>query len=157
MQEEVEQRTIALSVNTSKLTGRTLARVLQSALQQIQKEIQKKQTPQGRQSVKKLMHHGVATNSLDLSGNTRLFDRVARRYHVDYAFHQTAPNKYLLFFKSGQADAITACFAEYTKRVLNQDKSKQPSILKQLQAFAQKELSKPHQKERKREAVRNER
>lgn len=157
MQEEIEQRTIALSVNATKLTGRTLANVLSAALRQIQRGHQKRQTPQGRQSVKKLMNHGVATNSLDLSGNTRLFDRVARKYNVDYAFHKTGPNQYLLFFKSGQADAITACFGEYTKRVLNRSKSKRPSILKQLQTFADRERTKPRQHERTREAVRNER
>lgn len=157
MQEDVERRTVALSVNATKLTGRTLAKVLAAALWQIQKGHQKRQTPQGRQSVKKLMNHGVSTNSLDLSGDTKLFDRVARKYNVDYAFHKTGPDKYLLFFKAGQADAITACFGEYTKLVLNRGKSRHPSILKQLKAFADRERTKPRQKERKREVVRNER
>ena len=157
MQEDIERRTVALSVNATKLTGRTLAKVLAAALRQIQKGYQKRQTPQGRQSVKKLMNHGVSTNSLDLSGDTKLFDRVARKYNVDYAFHKTGPDKYLLFFKAGQADAITACFGEYTKLVLNRGKSRHPSILKQLKAFADRERTKPRQKERKREVVRNER
>ncbi|MGC6175159.1 PcfB family protein [Lacrimispora sp. 38-1] len=156
MQEDIERRTVALSVNATKLTGRTLAKVLAAALRQIQKGHQKRQTPQGRQSVKKLMNHGVSTNSLDLSGDTKLFDRVARKYNVDYAFHKTGPDKYLLFFKAGQADAITACFGEYTKLVLNPGKSS-PSILKQLKNFADRERTKPHQKERKREVSRNER
>lgn len=156
MQEDIERRTVALSVNATKLTGRTLAKVLAAALRQIQKGHQKRQTPQGRQSVKKLMNHGVSTNSLDLSGDTKLFDRVARKYNVDYAFHKTGPNKYLLFFKAGQADAITACFGEYTKLVLNRGKSR-PSIMKQLKNFADKERAKPRQKERKREVSRNER
>lgn len=103
------------------------------------------------------MNHGVSTNSLDLSGDTRLFDRVARKYNVDYAFHKTGPNKYLLFFKAGQADAITACFGEYTKLVMSRGKHKRPSILQQLRSFTDKERSKPRQQERKREAVRNER
>lgn len=157
MQEDIERRTVALSVNATKLTGRTLAKVLAAALRQIQKGHQKRQTPQGRQSVKKLMNHGVSTNSLELSGDTKLFDRVARKYNVDYAFHKTGPDKYLLFFKAGQADAITACFGEYTKLVLNRGKSRHPSILKQLKAFADRERTKPRQKERKREVVRNER
>lgn len=156
MQEDIERRTVALSVNATKLTGRTLAKVLAEALRQIQKGHQKRQTPQGRQSVKKLMNHGVSTNSLDLSGDTKLFDRVARKYNVDYAFHKTGPDKYLLFFKAGQADAITACFGEYTKLVLNRGKSR-PSILKQLKNFADRERTKPRQKERKREVSRNER
>lgn len=156
MQEDIERRTVALSVNATKLTSRTLAKVLATALRQIQKGHQKRQTPQGRQSVKKLMNHGVSTNSLDLSGDTKLFDRVARKYNVDYAFHKTGPDKYLLFFKAGQADAITACFGEYTKLVLNRGKSR-PSILKQLKNFADRERTKPRQKERKREVSRNER
>lgn len=157
MQEDIERRTVALSVNATKLTGRTLAKVLAAALRQIQKGPQKRKTPQGRQSVKKLMNHGVSTNSLDLSGDTKLFDRVARKYNVDYAFHKTGQDKYLLFFKAGQADAITACFGEYTKLVLNRGKSRRPSILKQLKAFADRERTKPRQQERKREVVRNER
>ncbi len=157
MQEDIERRTVALSVNATKLTGRTLAKVLEAALRQIQKSHQKRQTPQDRQSVKKLMNHGVSTNSLDLSGDTKLFDRVARKYNVDYAFHKTGPDKYLLFFKAGQADAITACFGEYTKLVLNRGKSRRPSILKQLKNFADRERTKPRPKERKREVTRNER
>jgi hypothetical protein len=127
MQEDIERRAVAASVSASKLTGRVLAKALAVLLRKIQKEQQKGLTPQGKQSVKKLMGHGVSTNSLDLSGDTRLFDRVARKYNVDYAFHKTGPNKYLLFFKAGQADAITACFAEYTK--LAMAKSRRPSII----------------------------
>jgi hypothetical protein len=78
-----------------------------------------KQTPHGKQTVKKLMAHGTSTNSLELSGDTKLFDRVARKWNVDYAFYQTEPGKYLLFFKSGQADAMTACFSEYSRKVLD--------------------------------------
>ena len=80
-----------------------------------------KQTPHGKQTVKKLMAHGTSTNSLELSGDTKLFDRVARKWNVDYAFYQTEPGEYLLFFKSGQADAMTACFSEYSRKVLDKD------------------------------------
>ena len=65
------------------------------------------------------MAHSASTNSLELSGDTKLFDRVARKWNVDYAFYQTEPGKYLLFFKSGQADAMTACFSEYSRKVLD--------------------------------------
>ncbi|WP_312279403.1 PcfB family protein [Oscillibacter sp.] len=157
MQEDIERRTVALSVNATKLTGRALAKILGAAVRKIQKDYQKGQTPQGKQSVKKLMNHGASTKSLDLSGDTKLFDRVARKYNVDYAFHKTGPNKYLLFFKAGQADAITACFGEYSKLVLNRGKNRRPSILEQLKTFADRERTKPRQRERKREAVRNER
>ena len=157
MQEDVERRTVALTVNASKLTGRVLAKALAALLRKIQKEHHKAQTPQGKQSVKKLMNHGVTTNSLPLDGETRLFDQVARKYNVDYAFYKTGPNKHLLFFKSGQADAITACFSEYTKLMMNRAKSKRPSIIQTIKDFADKARSKPREHERKREAARDER
>ena len=157
MQEDVERRTVALSVNASKLTGRVLAKAITALLRKIQKEHHKAQTPQGKQSVKKLMNHGVTTNSLPLDGETRLFDQVARKYNVDYAFYKTGPNKHLLFFKSGQADAITACFSEYTKLMMNRAKSKRPSIVQTIKDFADKARTKPREHERKREAARDER
>ena len=157
MQEDVERQTVAISVTATKLTGRVLAMAVSAFLQKIQKERLKGQAPQGKQSVKKLMNHGVSINSLPLDGETRLFDRVARKYNVDYSFHKTGPNKHLLFFKAGQADAITACFAEYTKLAMGRGKGKQPSILAQIKAFAEKSRSKPREHEKKREAVRDER
>ena len=48
------------------------------------------------------MAHGTATNSIELSGDAKSFDRVARKWNVDYAFYKTGPDKYLLFFKAGQ-------------------------------------------------------
>lgn len=106
--------------------------MLQAAGRKIQKERRAHQTPHGRQSVKKLMAHGAATNSIELTGAPKEFDRVARKWNVDYAFYKTGPDKYLLFFKSGQADAITACFGEYSRRVLNKAKTDRVPIREQL-------------------------
>lgn len=130
MQEEIERRTIAVSLTAGKLTARTLARALAAALRQIRQQRRAALTPQGRQSVKKLMNHGVNTSRIPLDGSTRLFDRVARKYNVDYAFRKVGPKQYRLFFKAGQADAITDCFAEYTKRMMK--KERRPSVLKRL-------------------------
>jgi hypothetical protein len=157
IQEEVERKTVAISVNAAKLSGRVLAKVLAAALKKIQKEMDKAQTPQGRQSVKKLMNHRVSTNAMPLDGETKLFDQMARKYNVDYAFHKTGPKKYLLFFKAGQADAITAAFSDYTKTMVDRAKGKKPSILKGLERAGERERAKPKVKERAREAVRGER
>ncbi len=66
--EDVSRRTIALSMRTGKLTARVLAYALRAAGRKIQKERRAHQTPHGRQSVKKLMAHGAATNSIELTG-----------------------------------------------------------------------------------------
>lgn len=121
MQEEIERRTIAVAMSGSRITGRALAKALEAALQKIRQSHQKAQTPQGRQSAKKLMNHGVNTNVIPLDGSTRTFDRVARKWNVDYHFRKIGPKKYMLLFKAGQADAITQCFAEYTKRIMRKE------------------------------------
>lgn len=112
-------------------------------------------TPQGKQSVRKLMGHGVNTNSIPLDGDAKLFDKIARKYNVDYAFHKIDKGKYLLFFKAGQADAITAAFADYSKRVMA--RGSRPSILQQLKQFGDMIRNKPREHERARRGGRDER
>ena len=156
--EDVSRRTIALSIRSGKLTARTLAYALQAVGRKIQKEHRAHQTPHGKQSVKKLMAHGAATNSIELTGAPKDFDRVARRWGVDYAFYKTGPDKYLLFFKSGQADAVTACFGEYSRRVLNKAKTDRVPIRAQLKRAAAEILRNPaHKKDRVKEAAHEDR
>ena len=124
----------------------------------IRKAYHGRQVPHGKQSVRKLMAHGTATNSIELSGDAKSFDRVARKWNVDYAFYKTGPDKYLLFFKSGQADAITACFSEYSRRVMKRSKSRRVPIREQLKRAAAELARQPsHKKERAREAVHEDR
>ena len=157
--EDVSRRTIALSIRTGKLSARVLAYALRAAGRKIQKEHRAHQTPHGRQSVKKLMAHGAATNSIELTGAPKEFDRVARKWNVDYAFYKTGPDKYLLFFKTGQADAITACFSEYSRRVLDKAKTDRVPIREQLKRAAAEILRQPapQRKDRVKEAAHEDR
>ena len=157
--EDVSRRTIALSIRTGKLSARVLAYALRAAGRKIQKERRAHQTPHGRQSVKKLMAHGAATNSIELTGAPKEFDRVARKWNVDYAFYKTGPDKYLLFFKSGQADAITACFSEYSRRVLDKAKTDRVPIREPPKRAAAEILRQPapQRKDRVKEAAHEDR
>jgi hypothetical protein len=158
LQEDIDNRTVALSVTATKLTARVLAKVMRAALDKIQKEHQKAQCPQGRQSVKKLMNHRAATSSIPLDGDTKLFDRVARKYNVDYSFHKTAPGKYLLLFKSAQADAVTAAFSDFTKLVMSRAQNSRLPLREQLAKFTERiRTQPPPEHERTREAARDER
>ena len=140
------------------MTARGLAYVLRAIGRKIAKHHRAKQTPHGKQSVKKLMAHGASASSIELSGDTKLFDRVARKWNVDYAFYQTEPDKYLLFFKGKQADAITACMSEYSKRVLGKEKSRRVPILEQLKkAKAHVRQQPQREQERVKEAAREDR
>ena len=155
--EDVSRRTIAVSIKATKLTGRVLAQVCLAVGRKIKKMYRARQTPHGKQTVRQLMGHGATTNSIEVE-SPKDFDRVARRWNVDYAFYKTGPDKYLLFFKSGQADAITACFSEYSRRVLKRSKSQRVPIREQLKRAAAELARHPsHKKERAREAVHEDR
>jgi hypothetical protein len=82
---------------------------------------------------------------------------VARKFNVDYSFHKTGPGKHLLLFKSGQADAITQAFSEYTKLVMARAKDKRLPVREQLERAAERVREQPQQRERTREVSRDER
>ena len=154
MQEEVNQKTMALSIRASKLTGKVLAAAFSKVVRAAKNHHQKALTPRGRQSVKKLMNHYGAKNSMPYVGAPKDFDRIAKEFHVDYAFHKVSPGHYLLFFKANQADAITAAFQKYSTKVLNKDQDK-ASILGQLRKLTEQIRTKPKEKQRTREAVKD--
>ena len=136
-------------MKASKLTARSLAYALRAVGRKVAKARREAQTPHGKQSVKKLMAHGAATSSIEVDA-PKVFDRVARKWNVDYAFYKTGPDKYLLFFKTGQADAMTACFSEYARLSC----SRRVPIREQLKRAAdQLAKDKPRQKERVKEAT----
>ena len=152
MQEQVDREAIAITVKASKLTAQALAKAFMAVVRKIKQQHQNAQTPQGRQSVKKLMNHNVSTSTIPIDGDKGLFDRVARKWNVDYAFHRTGPKKYLLLFKAGQTDAITAAFSEYSRLVVRRARDERLPIREQLERGArQAERERPQHRERTRE------
>lgn len=152
MQEQIDRESVAITLKASKLTAKVLAAALKKVGQIIKNKYQKAQTPHGVQSVKKLMNHNVPTNTIPIEGDKGLFEKVARKWNVDYAFHKTGKDKYLLLFKSGQADAITAAFSEYSALVVKRAKDKRPPIMERFKRAAERaERERPKHKERKRE------
>ena len=150
MQEEVEQKTLTLSINAVKMTGRLLKWMISKYLaHQKQKKIEKTVPGavkyRGKQTLKALKAAEPNLTSIEITDqNIKDFDRVARKYGVDYAVKKdrsSSPPKYLIFFKGRDADALTAAFTEYTgKKVRKAEKSERPSVLAKLSQF--KELVK---------------
>lgn len=152
MQEYVEERTIAISVKAAKLSGKVLAAACKKVFAEIAKQQEAAKRPKGRQSVRKLMNHHGGKSAMKYVGAPKDFDRIAKEFHVDYAFHKTGPGHYLLFFKADQADAIQAAFGKYTEKVMGRSQDR-PSILGQLRQFVEQIAARPKQKEQVREAV----
>ena len=144
MQEEIESRTVTLSVNATKLTARTLKQALDKFLAyQKNKSAQHNQNKDvilhGKQSVKQLAKQNQGLTNIEITDkNIKDFDRVARKYGVDYAVKKdktVSPPKYLVFFKARDAEALTAAFKEYTAKTVEK-KNKEP-IAQKLKSIAE--------------------
>lgn len=143
MQEDIEQRSMTLAINTSKLTGRVLKSAISKLLAH-QKAVKASKPhespdvrPKGKQSVKELVGQNQGVANIEISDrNIRDFDRVARKYGVDYAIKKdrtVSPPKYLVFFKARDADALTAAFKEYTADTVK--KRNRSSIIQKLRSI----------------------
>ena len=133
MQEDIENRTVALAIKSVKLTGHGLKVAIAKYLAH-RKEQKLYTAPTGRQTVRQLMRQGQSVSNIEIKyGNIKSFQRVARKYSVNYALKKDASGeipKYLVFFKARDADALTAAFQEYAAREINREKK--PTIQEQL-------------------------
>jgi len=143
MQEEVESRTVTLVISATKLTGRVLKAAIARLMKELEKDlarIEKKRSsiPRGKQTVKQLVGQNAGVSNIEITdSNIKSFEKVARKYGVDYAVKQdrsVLPPKYLVFFKARDADALTSAFKEFSAKTVQ--KARRPSVLAQLRKFA---------------------
>ena len=163
MQEEVENKTVHLAIQTGKVTVKTLLRGLHAWYRhhQRKKDVAKMsgESVKGKQSVKELIGQGQGVSSMDIGDSgIKDFKKIANKYGVDFAIvkdKEADPARYTVFFKAKDADAITQILKEYaakqTKKKERAAKEK-PSILQKLKKFKEKGASMPRKsKERRKE------
>lgn len=143
MQEEVNDKTIALCVRT----GRMTADILKQSMMMILREkyyrsrygMNRKDEPDvtihGKKSMKQLMDEGSELTNIEITdSNIRSFEKVARKYSIDYSLKKDSsmdPPRYMVFFRARDVDVMTAAFREYTGLSMNKDQKK--SITQKLQ------------------------
>ena len=138
MQEEVDQKTIALSMKTGKLT----AQVLQAALKKYLQHRAKGKTTlhHGQQSLKQLKKHGAVLSNIEITdANIGLFRPCAKKYGVDFTLRKdatTQPPHYIVIFKAKDADNMEQAFKEFTAKKLQREE--RPSIRKDIAASKEK-------------------
>ena len=127
------------SESTSKLSARTIVSAVKAYLNhrknvKVKKEHEAEIPSHGKQTVKELIGQGQGVTNIDIAKtDLRGFEKVARKYGIDYAIRKDSsvdPPHYLVFFKAKDADAMTAAFNEYSQRVLRREE--RPSVLEQL-------------------------
>lgn len=148
MQEEVTQKTVALSIQTAKLT----ADVLQKAVRKLlaAKKNKSHELYRGKQTMKQLMRHNTGVSNIEVTkDNIKAFESTAKKYGIDFAVKKdisVSPSRYLVFFKGRDADVLTAAFKEFSAR--NLTKEKKPSIRKLLKTMKEKVQQKTRQREK---------
>ncbi len=162
MQDEVNEKTVSLCIRCGKVTANLLKAAMKKALTKMEQEKQKLQgqkqpkqdkedkTYKGKQSMDKLMKQNVQLSNIEITdGNIRSFERVAKKYSIDFSLKKDVnadPPRYYVFFKARDADVMTAAFKEYTGQSLNKDKK--PSVRKKLQQAISKSLKKHRELEK---------
>jgi len=127
MQDEINEKTIALYIKTGKLTAQTLQKAMKTLLAQMKK--QKDKTPQGKQTLKQLMKQNAGVSNIEITeGNIKAF--ALKKDTTE------SPPRYLVFFKGRDADVLTAAFKEFSAKKLTQEKK--PSIRKLLSSLKEK-------------------
>jgi len=132
----VNDKTVALSVRAAKLTGRVFEKAVQQLLRSMKKQ-KSRDSPQvykGRQTVKQLVGQGAGVQNIEINDvSIKKFERIARKYGVDFAVKRDTSEKipkYLVFFKSRDADALTAALSEYNAKIIKA--TKKPSLVSEL-------------------------
>ena len=169
MEEEVNQRVVTLSVNTGRMTASVLARTMSYFLAREHQalnrraEIRKNTEPHGKMTVKELMDQNAGAESVEINkNNIGAFDRVARKYNIDYALSKKPdndPNKkhtqYLIFFKARDRDVMTQAFKEFVnENSKKQQKQTMKQKLKEYKSLA-KELNEKRAKDKHRSQERS--
>ena len=128
---------MALAINGTKLTGRMVRAAIAQYLAHRRAAKCQNVIPHGKQTVKQLIGQNQGVSNFELTDpSIRDFDRIARKYGVDYAIKRDKANdppRFLIFFKSRDADALTAAMQEFTAKKIR--KAERPSVLERLAQF----------------------
>lgn len=148
MQDQVNEKVVAVSVRTTKLT----ALVLQAAIKQVlvKMKAQRGKMPRGKQTLKQLMRQNTRISNIEITdSNIKDFTATAKKYGIDFALKKDAtetPPRYLVFFKGRDADVLTATFKEFSAKKLT--KEQKPSIKKLLATMKEKAAARNAQREK---------
>ena len=145
MQEEVENRTVAIVPSAAKFTGRLFKSAIckyleHRKLSKANKARASPVIPHGKQTVRQLIGQNQGVSTIESNDpDIKSFERVARKYGVDYAIKKVRTEdkpKFVIFFKARDADALTQAFTEYTRK--SAEKEKRPSVIQQLKILTEK-------------------
>ncbi|MCR5499660.1 MAG: PcfB family protein [Acetatifactor sp.] len=149
MEEEVNEKVVSIVISGVKLSASILARALAKVIaddkaRSAAKAQAKANTPKtGKMTLDELNRQNAGAVSIEINdGNIKSFDRVARKYGIDYAVKKDGscdPPKYFVFFKARDQDTMTMAFKEFVKE--NEKRQNRTSFKERLNAYKEKAKS----------------
>ena len=162
MQEEVENKSVNLAVQSGKLCAKTLVRALHTWYRHHQRKKDVAHVAgdsvKGKQSVKELIGQGQGVSSMEIGDSgIKDFKRIANKYGVDFAIVKDKdlnPPKYTVFFKAKDVDAITQVLKEYAaKQTKRKEHGEKPSVIQKLNKLKEKVAAMPRKNREKRRGL----
>ena len=99
----------------------------------------------GEQTIGELLGQYQGASNIEIEKtDIQGFKKILGKYGIDYAITKDpsqTPNRYLVFFKARDGDAMTAAFKEYSASLMQ--KQRKPSVLQQLHKLKQLAASMP--------------
>ena len=78
MQEETNEKTIALYIKTGKLTAQQLQKAMKALLAQMKKQHDRQKNPHGKQTLKQLMKQNAGVSNIEITKeNIKAFEHTA--------------------------------------------------------------------------------
>lgn len=140
MQEDIDHRSVTLTVNATKMTGRLLAKLMRAYLAHRKNKKLNPKMYHGKQTVKQLAKQNQGMTNMEITDkNIKSFEKYAKKYGVDFALKvdkSETPPKHLVFFKARDNDAILSAFSEFSAEKIK--KASKPSVLSQLRDMKEK-------------------
>ena len=145
MQDEVNEKVVALSIKTSKLTAEVLQKAMKAVLAKGKQQLSK--APHGKITMRQLMKPGEKVTNIEITdANIKAFDAIAKKNGLDYNVKRIENGKPPTYLVSFRGKDITEAFREFSAKKLSREQK--PSILKALASFkeAAKQLNANRQK-----------
>lgn len=138
MQQEVEERTVGLAVQSTKMSANLFMRAIQHYLRKVETHKNSNISQSSKKvNVKDIIKDGAGVSNVEIQDNSiKQFERLAKKNGVRYAIKKdksTTPPTFYIFFKSKDAEMIEYTMRQFTKKQLN--KGKEPVIKQKLQHF----------------------
>ncbi len=151
MQEETNEKTIALYIKTGKLTAQQLQKAMKALLAQMKKQHDKQKIPHGKQTLKQLMKQNVGVSNIEITkDNIKAFESTAKKYGIDFALkerqHRNPRPAILCFLRDGRGRTDRSFQGVFRKEA--DAGTKAPSIRKLIVSLKEKAAALNAQREK---------